>query len=290
MTERLGVVWRPDFDPRTLARSCALAERAGFDEVWLWEDCFLQGGIAQAAVALTATRSLVVGIGVLPAPLRSVVATALEISTLATMFPGRVQVGIGHGVQDWMRQAGVAVASPMTCLREYVTALRELLAGQTVTAAGDYVRLDGVRLDWAPETAVPVLIGGAGPKTLELAGAIADGVLLDCQHTGASVTAALGHVARGRAGAELRAFRRVLYLACAPASSGANSALIEEARSWHVTPETDFGVGGPPEAIREGVSVYRAAGIDTVVLQPIRAASDPMDIIAAVAGFPRGRG
>lgn len=289
MTERLGVVWRPDFDPRTLAESCAQAEHAGFDEVWLWEDCFLQGGIAQAAVALTATRSLVVGIGVLPAPLRSVVATALEISTLATMFPGRVQVGIGHGVQDWMRQSGVAPASPMSLLREYVTALRDLLAGQTVTVAGDYVRLDAVRLDWVPETAVPVLIGGAGPKTLELAGAIADGVLLDCQHTAASVTAALGHVARGRAGRAPHAFRAVMYLVCAPVPSDVATVLAEEARRWQVAPEADFGVGGPAEAIRDGAALYRAAGIDTVVLQPIRTASDPMDVIEAVAGSELGR-
>ncbi len=279
MTERSGVVWRPDCDPRTLAPFCERAERAGLDEVWLWEDCFLHGGIAQTAVALMATRSLRVGIGVLPAPLRSVVATALEIATLATMFPGRVQVGIGHGVQDWMRQAGVAVASPLTSLREYVTALRALLAGQTLTVAGDYVRLDGVRLDRIPEAAVPVLIGGTGPKTLALAGEIADGVLLDCQHTAASVTAALGHVARGGADRDLGTFRRVMYLACAPSPVDAGGVLAEEARRWHVTPDTDFGVGGSPEAIRDGTTAYRAAGIDTVVFQPIGTDPDPMTFI-----------
>ncbi|MEH3142338.1 MAG: LLM class flavin-dependent oxidoreductase [Mycobacterium kyogaense] len=282
MTQRYGVVWRPDGDPRTLAPFCEQAERAGFEEVWLWEDCFLQGGIAQAAVALMATRSLVVGIGVLPAPLRSVVATALEISTLATMFPGRVQVGIGHGVQDWMRQAGVAVASPLTYLREYVTALRDLLAGQTVDVTGDYVRLDAVHLDWVPDTAVPVLIGGTGPKTLALAGEIADGVLLDCQHTAASVTTALGHVSHGGTGRDAAGFRRVMYLACAPSLVDVGTRLVEEARRWHVTPETDFGVGGSAEAIRDGVAAYRAAGIDTVVFQPIGTDPDPMEFIGSL--------
>lgn len=66
----VGVVWRPDFRPGALAGFAGAAEQAGVDELWLWEDCFLQGGIAQAAVALAETRSLVVGIGVLPAPLR----------------------------------------------------------------------------------------------------------------------------------------------------------------------------------------------------------------------------
>ena len=81
-------------------------------------------------MALASTERLTVGIGVLPAPLRNVVATAMEIATLDAMFPGRVRLGIGHGVQDWMRQAGAAVASPLTLMREYVTALRDLFAGR----------------------------------------------------------------------------------------------------------------------------------------------------------------
>ena len=53
----------------------------------------------------------------------------------------RLKVGIGHGVQDWMRQAGAAVASPLTLMREYVTALSDLLAGRSVTVYGRYVRI-----------------------------------------------------------------------------------------------------------------------------------------------------
>ena len=81
-------------------------------ELWLWEDCFLQGVIAGASVALSSSEALRVGLGVLPAPQRNVVSTAMEIATLEAMFPGRLRLGIGHGVQDWMRQAGAAVASP----------------------------------------------------------------------------------------------------------------------------------------------------------------------------------
>jgi hypothetical protein len=40
------------------------------------------------------------------------------------MFPGRFIAGVGHGNQRWMAQAGVRVESPLTLLREYVTALR----------------------------------------------------------------------------------------------------------------------------------------------------------------------
>lgn len=42
----------------------------------------------------------------------------MEIATLDRAFPGRVRIGVGRGVQDWMRQVGAGVASPMTLLRE----------------------------------------------------------------------------------------------------------------------------------------------------------------------------
>ncbi len=167
------MVSRPEFSPAALPRIAAAVDAAGVDELWLWEDCFLQGGIASATAALAATDTLTVGIGVLPAPLRNVVATAMELASLEAMFPGRIRVGIGHGVQDWMRQAGAAVASPLTLLREYVTALGGLLAGESVSVDGRYVRLADVQLDWPPPQRLPVLIGGTGPKTLRLAGEIA---------------------------------------------------------------------------------------------------------------------
>lgn len=285
--ERLGVVWRPDYSPGALAGFAGAAEQAGLDELWLWEDCFLQGGIAQAAVALAATSSLVIGIGVLPAPLRGVVATALEISTLATMFPGRVQLAIGHGVQQWMHQAGAAVRSPLTLLREYVTALRGLLAGHPVSLSGEYVALDAVRLRFTPDVPVPVLIGGAGPKTLALAGTLADGVLLDCQHTASSSRTALRHVDR-QDHLNPSTFRRVMYIACAPGPLAVER-LAAEARHWNVTPAQEFGVGGSAGDIGAAVGPYRAAGLDTIVLQPIGQEADAADLLTAAAELVSAR-
>ena len=252
MSGRIGVVFRPDFRPDTLRQTAMAAERAGVAELWLWEDCFLQGGIAAAAVALASSETLTVGLGVLPAPLRNVVATAMEIATLEAMFPGRIRVGIGHGVQDWMRQAGAAVASPLTLMREYVTALSDLLAGRSVTADGRYVRLADVRLDWAPQQRVPVLIGGAGPKTLALAGEIADGVILDSQYTATTLRDALGHVAAGRPDRGETAFSTVLFLAC-----GADE-------------------------VAASVGPYLDAGVDTLVFQPEGPQSVMPELLTAV--------
>jgi alkanesulfonate monooxygenase SsuD/methylene tetrahydromethanopterin reductase-like flavin-dependent oxidoreductase (luciferase family) len=248
---RIGVVFRPDFRPDTLRETAVAAERAAVAELWLWEDCFLQGGIAAAAVALASTETLTVGLGVLPAPLRNVVTTAMEIATLDAMFPGRIRVGIGHGVQDWMRQAGAAVASPLTLMREYVTALRDLLAGRSVSVGGRYVRLTDVQLDWPPQQPVPVLIGGTGPKTLALAGEISDGVILDAKYTAATLRDALGHVASGRAGGDETPFSTVLFLAC------------------------------DADQVAGSARPYLDAGVDTLVFQPTGPPSGMPDLITA---------
>jgi alkanesulfonate monooxygenase SsuD/methylene tetrahydromethanopterin reductase-like flavin-dependent oxidoreductase (luciferase family) len=265
---RIGVVIRPDFAPERIGVLTQLAEHAGIDEVWLWEDCFLQGGIAQAAVALSATRHVSVAVGVLPAPLRSVVATAMELATLERMFPGRVRVGIGHGVQSWMRQSGVAVASPLTLMGEYVSALRELLSGASVTCAGRYVRLTEVQLQWVPKQPLPVLIGAAGPKTLQLAGRIADGVVLDCQHTATTTRAALEAVHAARVQRSAEPYAAVQYLVCAPGGDW-RSRLRNEAANWKVPTTDGFGVGGSVEDLRSGMRSYVDAGVNTIVFQTI---------------------
>jgi alkanesulfonate monooxygenase SsuD/methylene tetrahydromethanopterin reductase-like flavin-dependent oxidoreductase (luciferase family) len=238
VSARIGVVFRPDFRPDTLRETAEAAERAGIAELWLWEDCFLQGGIASAAVALASSETLSVGLGVLPAPLRNVVTTAMEVATLEAMFPGRLRLGIGHGVQDWMRQAGAAVASPLTLMREYVTALSDLLAGRSVTVDGRYVRLADVRLDWPPQQRVPVLIGGTGPKTLAMAGELADGVILDSQYTVTTLRGALNNVTSGHTDRGEAPFSTVLFLACSADEVAASA--------------------GP----------YLDAGVDTLVFQP----------------------
>ncbi|BBZ26150.1 oxidoreductase [Mycolicibacterium madagascariense] len=285
MQTRLAVIYRPTYRPEGLREAALAAEAAGVDELWLWEDCFLQGGIAQVAIALAATERLRVGVGLVPAPLRNVAAAAMEFATLEATFPGRVQIAVGHGVQSWMRQAGSAVDSPMTLLREYVTALQALLAGENVTVRGRYVTLTDVQLEFAPEQRLPILIGGTGPKTLKLAGEIADGVILDSRYSTTTVGEAIGHVASGRASAGDRPFTTVIFLVCVPGDDPGRL-LAEEAARLEVPDGGEFGVGGSAEDIAAGLQPYRDAGIDTIALQPIES-QDALPGFIATAGDVR---
>ncbi len=251
MDLELGVVFRPQLPPERLRDVAQAAEAAGVAQLWLWEDSFFEGGIATSVAALAWTSQLKVGIGLLPVPLRNPALAAMEIATVARMFPGRFLAGLGHGVIEWMEQAGAAVASPMTLLREYTVVVRALLAGERVTAAGRYVTLDAVALDWPPPSAPPVLVGARGPKTVRLAGELADGLLLDSGATLDAVRAARALVDEVRGA---RPFQVVLNV------------LIDDVAT-----------------VDDRIAAAAEAGADVVVLEAPDAAPDPLSLIEALA-------
>ncbi len=251
MDLELGVVFRPQLPPERLRDVAQAAEAAGIAQLWLWEDSFFEGGIATSTAALAWTSKLKVGIGLLPVPLRNPALAAMEIATVARMFPGRFLPGLGHGILEWMAQAGAAVASPMTLLREYTVVVRALLAGERVTTAGRYVTLDAVVLDWPPPTPPPVLVGARGPKTVRLAGELADGLLLDSGATLDALRAARALVDEVRGA---RPFQVVLNV------------LIDDVAT-----------------VDDRIRAAAEAGADVVVLEPPAANPDPTALIEALA-------
>lgn len=178
LDRRVGVLLPRDLPAAHIIPFAEKAEQLGFEELWIVEDCFFRGGIAQAAVVLASTASIHVGVGILPAAARNPAFATLEIATLAELFPGRLTVGLGHGMPVWMRQVGAMPASPLTMLDESVTAIKALLEGETVTVSGRYVSLDDVALASPPAVAPPILTGVRGPKSLALSGRVADGTIL----------------------------------------------------------------------------------------------------------------
>jgi len=264
----LGVVFLPQLPPERLRSVAWAADEAGLEELWLWEDCFRESGIASAAAALAWTERLRVGVGLLPVPLRNVALTAMEIATLERMFPDRVSIGVGHGVQDWMAQVGARVESPTTLLREYLTALRALLRGERVSTEGRYVRLDGVALDWPPASAPAIFAGATGPRTLKLSGEFADGTILAGGTSPDGVRQARrlideGYVKSGRT----QGHPVVVYLHAATGPDAAERLEAERRRSGYESMR-DIAVAGDMHAVAAEVNRWATVGVDTVVLQP----------------------
>ncbi|TWF79051.1 luciferase-like monooxygenase [Pseudonocardia hierapolitana] len=261
----IGVTFRPQSPPEALREVALSAEAAGIAQLWLWEDCFCEGGLSTATAALAWTERLQVAVGLLPVPLRNPALAAMEIATVARMFPGRFRPGLGHGVLEWMEQVGARVPSPMTLLREYTTAVRDLLHGRTVDVDGRYVHLRDVTLDWPPASPPPLLVGGRGPKTVSLAGEVADGVILDS-------VLSLDQVREGVANA-----------AAASKAAGRTDGPFDTV----VFVEVDTASSDLAERIDASIATFAEVGASTVVFQPTGEAPDPLPLIAACA--KRGR-
>ncbi|MFJ2948216.1 LLM class flavin-dependent oxidoreductase [Streptomyces sp. NPDC087226] len=280
----LGAVFRPQLAPERLRSVARLADDSGLEELWLWEDCFREGGISTAAAALAWTERVRVGVGLLPVPLRNVAVTGMEAAGLYRMFPGRPILAVGHGVQDWMGQVGARAESPLTLLREHLAALRALLRGERVTTEGRYVRLDDVALDWPPQEPVEVLAGGTGPRTVRLTGEAADGTVLTANTSPEGVRQARRLVEEGRAAAGRTAepHRTVVYLLAAT-GPGAAERLRAELVAEGVGGEPGIGVAGDAEAVAKAVQRLVEAGADSVVLQPTGDEPDPEGFVRFVA-------
>ena len=277
----IGAVFTPFNPPERLRSVARAADAAGLEQLWLWEDCFREGGISNAAAALAWTENLQVGVGVLPVPLRNVAITAMEVASLTRMFPDRAVIGIGHGVISWMGQVGARVPSPLTLLREYATALRALLAGESLTVTGRYVSLDAVKLDWPPPVAPAIHAAATGPKTLELVGAVADGTILTGGTTPDQVRAAVMLINAGRAAAgRTDAHPVTVYL---PVAIGPDGAAALAAQSEYFGEADLYGIAGDAAAILDAIAEFTDAGATTVVLQPPLDEADPESFVRFVA-------
>jgi alkanesulfonate monooxygenase SsuD/methylene tetrahydromethanopterin reductase-like flavin-dependent oxidoreductase (luciferase family) len=280
----LGAVFLPQLPPERLPDVARAADAAGLDELWLWEDCFWEGGISAATAALAVTDRLRVGIGLLPVPLRNVALTAMEVATVERMFPGRVLVGVGHGVQEWMAQVGADVESPMTLLREYVTALRALLRGEQLTTEGRYVRLDRVALDWPPVAPPPILVGAIGPRTLRLSGEVAEGTILTSGNSLSQVREKRRLIDDGRDSGGRTDAQRVTVFVHAATGADAAERLEAERQRWEYDSMDDISVTGDAPTVAAAVRRWAEAGADSVVLQPTPDDPDPEAFVRFVGG------
>lgn len=265
---RLGVIFTPSRPPEQLIPFVRAAESAGLDEVLLFEDCFGASALVSAVAALAATTRIRVGVGIVPMPLRNVALLAMEAATIDRLFPGRFRLGVGHGVQEWMGQAGERVASPLGLMREFVPALRALLAGEEVTVDDRYVQLDRVRLSWPPSLPVLVHAAGEGPRTLELTGEVADGTLLTTGSSPAAVADAAARVSAARVAAGRPGPHPITAFAMTAFGPDAASALAEELAAWGYQ-GSPWGAAGSASDVADAVRELVAAGATEVLLQPL---------------------
>jgi 5,10-methylenetetrahydromethanopterin reductase len=175
---QIGVMFLREYDPALVPAFARMVETGGLDDLWVVEDAFYNGGLSAAAVALASTQRITVGIGIQPAVAHNVAYNAMDLATLARIFPGRLEAGFGHGVADWMRQVGSFPISQMQSLETATIATRRLLRGESVSIETPDIFLDGVELVFPPQVVPRISLGVTGPKGLHMSGRSADGTIL----------------------------------------------------------------------------------------------------------------
>ena len=197
---QVGMVLGNWLPPEGIGRASRAVEQAGFDELWLAEDCFYAGGIAAASAALTSTDHIPVGVGIFSCMVRHPALLAMELSALARSHPGRFRPGIGLGLAEFLQHMDLLPRSPLSAVRTVVRDVRRLLAGERVTSDDGPFSLTDVELaHHCRESRVPVLIGGMGPKMLRLGGELGDGVVLSILSHASYVSWAVEQIAVGAA-------------------------------------------------------------------------------------------
>ncbi|KOU56877.1 5,10-methylene tetrahydromethanopterin reductase [Streptomyces sp. MMG1533] len=280
---RIGVMYDRDWAPEGLPGFARQAEALGVDDLWVVEDLGWNGGVSAAAVALGATERIRVGIGITPAPLRSPALLAMELATLARVFPGRLVAGIGHGVRGWMVSVGVAPSSPLALLEETITAVRALLRGERVELAGRELRLDGVQLVHPPAEPPPVVAGVVRPRSLELSGRVADGTVITEGHGPRDLENTRALTAKGGATADHTL--TVLSFCCVGEDPDQVARTLhphtEGHGAWLGRPQQEvFTVSGKPAEAAAHLHELATAGADTVVLRIV--GPEPLGQLEAV--------
>jgi 5,10-methylenetetrahydromethanopterin reductase len=159
------------------------AEQKGFEAVWQADSRLVRDAIVPMSAFAAVTDTIKIGSGVVDCWTRNPARLAATFSTLDDLAPGRVILGIGAWWDPLASKVGITRAKPLRAMREIITSVRALLHNETVTFDGEFVHLDGVELDYVYQERrpkdVPIYLGATGLQMMELAGEIADGVVLN---------------------------------------------------------------------------------------------------------------
>ena len=289
-----------------LDAAVTLAQRVdalGYDSIWVTHGIGRDALLTLSAYAPVAPRARL-GTGVIPIYPRHPVLLAQEALTLAEISRGRLLLGIGvsHG-PSMASGLGLDMGRPLDVMREYVTVLRAALTGKVEHTGPRYRASWQSGLPRLPEPP-PIFLAGLGPKMLELAGEIAEGVVLWLCAPAYIRDVAMPAIRRGRerAGKSLGGFEVVAavpaaltveraagvalfkneltrYLALpfyrfmlAQSGFGAEVAAYDRAPSPAAVPDrlaAALGAIGDFRVIAESITAYRDAGVTLPAVRPI---------------------
>jgi 5,10-methylenetetrahydromethanopterin reductase len=181
--ERVALYLQDAHDLRDGLNYAKYAESKGFEAVWQAESRLVRDAIVPMAAYAAVTERIKVGSGVINNWTRNIGLLASTFLTLDDLAPDRIICGIGAWWDPLAKNVGIDRKKPLTAMKETVHVLRRLLNMERVTFDGEFIYVNGIELDVVhgrrEPRHVPIMIGATGDQMMELAGEIADGVVLN---------------------------------------------------------------------------------------------------------------
>jgi probable F420-dependent oxidoreductase len=195
--QRIGVAFSGGLPPADIVECVRLAEELGYESAWVAEG---HGGDQFAILGACAavTRRIRLGTSISSVFVRSAPTIGMAAATVDQLSAGRFILGLGssHRVQV-EPEHGIPFVQPTARLRDTIAIVRALLRDGVVSHRGEMVTIERFDLWFAPLRAgIPVYVAALFPRLLEIAGELADGVLLTWP-TERSIARAVEHVALG---------------------------------------------------------------------------------------------
>jgi 5,10-methylenetetrahydromethanopterin reductase len=173
----LGVAMGDMTPPEEIAQTARWIEGLGFSHLTIPEDCWYLPALIGATLALAGTETIPVGTSIISGLTRHPAIVSMELAGISRAFPGRFRAGVGLGLPEWLDQMGLLPDKPVRALREAVTTIQRLVAGETVTRDDGRFKLDQIAITHPATAPVPITLGVMGPMMLRLSGQIADTTL-----------------------------------------------------------------------------------------------------------------
>lgn len=163
---------------RDLLNRAELAEKVGVDSVWLVQLPSIRDSAGVLSAMAVRTERVTLGTGILPFYTRPPVMMAQTAATIDELSDGRFVLGVGIGhklTAEWT--LGMSLTRPVDAMREYFTVVTSLLRDGEAHLDGAYYRAHAMYASPRRST-LPAYLGVLGPRMCELAGEVADGLML----------------------------------------------------------------------------------------------------------------
>jgi 5,10-methylenetetrahydromethanopterin reductase len=176
---QMGLLMLGDAPVRVMVERARLAEAVGYGRVWLADERFYREVYSCLAHFAAHTSKVLLGPCVTDPFSRHPALTAMAISTLDEISGQRAILGIGAGISGFA-ELGINHRKPARAIRETIEVIRTLIRGESVNFCGEVIEFHQGSLSFSPtRSAVPIYVASNGPLGQRVAGAVADGAIME---------------------------------------------------------------------------------------------------------------